>query len=145
MTSKTIKFSASGMVLVSAIAYLAFAGMQDGWVQYHLAVDAFVKDQQFHRQRVRLAGVVAEEGLVHGNGKLGAQFALTGGGEKVKVSYKGVVPDLFKAGCEVVVEGKLDGNQIFQADLLMTKCASKYESENPHAGKRAESKSKERP
>ena len=34
---------------------------------------------------------------------------------------------MFKAGSEVVVEGQADAAGTFQADLMMTKCASKYE------------------
>ena len=43
------------------------------------------------------------------------------------VTYAGVLPDLFKPGGEVVVEGRLDAAGTFKADVLMTKCASKYE------------------
>ena len=53
--------------------------------------------------------------------------------------YPGVVPDLFKAGCDVVIEGKLDSAGVFQSDSMMTKCSSKYQAEE-HA-KRLEGKS----
>jgi cytochrome c-type biogenesis protein CcmE len=48
------------------------------------------------------------------------------------VSYRGTVPDLFKAGADVVVEGKLNAAGTFEADVLLTKCASKYDAK--HAG-----------
>jgi len=38
------------------------------------------------------------------------------------------IPDLFKDGAEVIVEGKYDEG-LFIADNLMTKCASRYEAE----------------
>ena len=53
---------------------------------------------------------------------------LLGETKRVPVAFKGVVPDLFKAGSEVVVEGRLDQGGVFRADSVMTKCASKYES-----------------
>ena len=45
----------------------------------------------------------------------------------VPVVYKGSVPDLFKTGREVVVDGKLR-NGVFVAvpNSLVTKCPSKY-------------------
>jgi cytochrome c-type biogenesis protein CcmE len=49
------------------------------------------------------------------------------GGESLPVIYQGVVPDTFKVGNEVVVEGTLKSNGIFQAYTLMPKCPSKYE------------------
>jgi cytochrome c-type biogenesis protein CcmE len=45
----------------------------------------------------------------------------------VPVVYKGSVPDLFKTGRDVVVDGRLH-NGVFVAvpDTLVTKCPSKY-------------------
>ena len=129
MTTAT-KFISAGIILVAAVSYLAYAGMKEGWVSYHLQVDEYVAAIDKHRnQRVRLVGLVAEEGLVSSPGRLSASFTMTGaGGSAVKVNYKGVIPDLFKAGVEVVVEGRSDASGEFQADLLMTKCASKYDA-----------------
>ena len=46
----------------------------------------------------------------------------------VPVVYKGSVPDLFKTGRDVVVDGRLR-NGIFVAvpDTLLTKCPSKFQ------------------
>ncbi len=52
-----------------------------------------------------------------------------GGGEKLAVVYKGVVPDGFKTGAEVVVEGQYSTSGVFSANKLLTKCPSKYEAE----------------
>jgi len=53
---------------------------------------------------------------------------------QLRVRYDGIdVPDLFKDGAEVVVEGRLAGGQ-FVADRVMAKCPSKYEArEEPGA------------
>ncbi len=46
---------------------------------------------------------------------------------RVPVSYSGTVPDLFRVGREVVVEGSLhDGTFVAKRDTLSTKCPSKY-------------------
>ena len=137
MTTIAIKLVAAGAVILPAITYLGVAGMKDGLVQYHLQVDAFVKDARHHNQRVRLAGTVAEQGLAIGAGRLNATFVLKGQTERVPVAFAGVVPDLFKAGCEVVVEGRLDQGGTFRSDLLMTKCASKYDSAGHGGAKKA--------
>ena len=47
----------------------------------------------------------------------------------MNVSYRGAVPDTFKPGAEVIVEGGMAGPQ-FAARTLMTKCPSKYQKEN---------------
>ena len=133
MTPIALKLISAGAVIVPAVAYLGFAGLKDGMVQYHIHVDAYVKDARFQKQRVRLAGKVSDENLSIGSGRLGTKFVLLGDTARVPVSYTGVVPDLFKAGCDVVVEGKASPDGTFKADLVMTKCASKYEP-NGHGG-----------
>src|SRR5690349_6898397 len=46
---------------------------------------------------------------------------------RVRVHYTGEVPDLFKPGREVVVEGTLrNGTFVAKKDSLSTKCPSKY-------------------
>ena len=129
MTRTATKFILAAVVLVAAVSYLAYAGMKEGWVSYHLQVDEYLASaDKFASQRVRLCGQVAEEGLVSNPGRLSASFTLLGTTRSVMVNYRGVIPDLFKAGVEVVVEGRTDASGLFQADLMMTKCASKYDA-----------------
>lgn len=126
MTHAKLKFGVAGVILAGAVAYLAFAGMQKGWV-YTLGVDQYITQTAQHGQRVRLCGTVAEQDLDIHKAQLLAGFNLHGQAKDIRVAYKGVVPDMFKGGAEVVVEGKQDAAGVFQADVLMTKCASKYE------------------
>ena len=53
MNSMRMKLVIAGVVLVGAFGYLAFAGMQKGWV-YFVSVDQYLSDSQYHDQRVRL-------------------------------------------------------------------------------------------
>ena len=49
------------------------------------------------------------------------------GTESVPVSYKGVVPDPFREGREVIVSGELkQGTFMAERDSLVTKCPSKF-------------------
>jgi cytochrome c-type biogenesis protein CcmE len=45
----------------------------------------------------------------------------------VKARYRGLVPDTFKTGGEVVATGKLADDGILVAETIMAKCPSKYE------------------
>jgi cytochrome c-type biogenesis protein CcmE len=133
MNSIRIKFLIAGVILSGAFSYLAFAGMQKGWV-YFVSVEQLTSDSQFHNQRVRVHGKVATDGFDASKSRLTAKFNLTGNaGASLPVVYRGVIPDLFEGGRDVVVEGRRDAAGIFQADVLMTKCASKYEPDSPHA------------
>lgn len=79
---------------------------------------------------VQLAGVVA--GPVTGDAHAGGlHFKLKdiGGNSTtaVAVRYTGSVPDLFKVGRHIVVDGRLErGTFVAQPNSLITKCPSKY-------------------
>ena len=45
----------------------------------------------------------------------------------VKARYRGLVPDTFKTGGEVVATGKLGDDGTLVAETIMAKCPSKYE------------------
>jgi len=81
-----------------------------------------------HHGRVSLMGQVVgtQSGDAHA---AGLRFRLRDvkGATTVTVVYKGSVPDLFKTGRDVVVDGRLR-NGVFVAvpDTLVTKCPSKY-------------------
>jgi len=126
MTHMRLKLFLGGTIVVAAVAYLAFAGVERGWV-YTLGVDQYVGNVEQQGKRIRLCGKVGEEQLDIRKGQLAANFQLKGETAALGVAYKGVVPDMFKAGAEVVVEGQRDSGGVFQADVLITKCASKYE------------------
>lgn len=125
MTSVHRKFIFAGAIMIAAVAYLAYAGMRKGWV-YYVPVDQFIADNRLHGQRVRLMGTVSDANLQVNAGALTASFDLRGAAGAVRVAYRGAIPDMFKAGADVVVEGRLRGG-VFEADLLLTKCASKYD------------------
>jgi cytochrome c-type biogenesis protein CcmE len=44
------------------------------------------------------------------------------------VQYKGIIPDIFKDGVEAVVEGLYTPENVFNANVLLAKCPTKYES-----------------
>jgi cytochrome c-type biogenesis protein CcmE len=52
------------------------------------------------------------------------------GSTSVPVVYTGVVPDPFREGREVIVEGRLkDGTFVGERDSLVTKCPSKFKKD----------------
>ncbi len=79
--------------------------------------------------RVKLGGNVADESIqINENDLLEATFILLQGEATLPVRYYGTRPDLFKDGAEVIIEGAMEG-EVFQAEVLQTKCASRYEGD----------------
>ena len=79
--------------------------------------------------RVTLSGIVAAPvvGSAESNG--GLRFALRdpNGGARVRVVYRGAVPDLFGVGKRIYLDGRLrDGTFVAVPGSLVTKCPSKY-------------------
>ncbi len=81
-----------------------------------------------HHGRVSLVGIVVGRptGDAHAGG-LHFRLRDRSGSASVPVTYTGSVPDLFKTGREVVVDGKLrNGMFVAVPNTLVTKCPSKY-------------------
>ncbi len=128
MSHTKIKMIVGGLTILTAVTALAVLGVRDGWA-YFLPVDEFVASPARQTQRVRLHGIVQSDGLEASAASVGVSFTLGGEQSSLPVNYTGVVPDMFQADREVVVEGKLDDQGVFQADVLLTKCSSKYTSD----------------
>lgn len=76
-------------------------------------------------QRIRLGGLVVEGSVVKGaDGSV--RFSVTDGGASVPVSYRGILPDLFREGQGVVTEGVLESDGAFSADTVLAKHDENY-------------------
>ncbi len=118
------KLLVGGALVIGAATYLAVAGIRSGWV-YFVDVDRYVEAGPVVSQRTRLHGSVGSADSHPA--ELMARFTLVGATHEVPVLYRGPIPEMFQSGRQVVVEGAIDSSGVFQADLLLTKCASKYE------------------
>lgn len=127
MASARARIVVGGCVIAGALAYLASAAMRSNWV-YYQSVDAFVAGASADRQRVRLHGRVSETELDVRPVELRASFWIEGVQHRLRVEYRGVLPEQFKPGAEAVVEGVVNDQNVFLADGVMTKCAGKYQA-----------------
>ena len=75
-------------------------------------------------QQIRLGGLV-ETGTVEKSGETVA-FSVTDLTNAVKVTYRGLLPDLFREGQGVVVEGAFDGSGQFVARQVLAKHDETY-------------------
>jgi cytochrome c-type biogenesis protein CcmE len=107
-------------VLAVFLLYTSFAGGSTPAVQ--------PSELPAHTGNVVLGGTVV--GPVSGDARGdGLRFTLRDvkGTETVPVVYTGSVPDLFRVGREVMLEGELTGGTfVAEQDSMKTKCPSKY-------------------
>ena len=79
---------------------------------------------------VRVLGVVQND-VVRSEGGLHVHFTAAAGGQSMPVDYRGTLPDIFKPGAQVVVDGQLGPDGVFHARTLQAKCPSRFSSGSP--------------
>lgn len=126
-------YIAAFALLLGALGFLLFSGLSQNSV-YFVEVSEALAMEPGKLGSARLFGTVDGESIQTMETRSGVTFRLLDSQDKGKaiwVKYAGVVPDTFKDGAEVIVEGALpNGHQTFDANVLMTKCPSKYQKEN---------------
>jgi cytochrome c-type biogenesis protein CcmE len=127
-TKIVVKVLVGVIVIGGGIGYFMYHAMQSSW-SYYYSVDDFAQQKSSAQSHsLRIAGRVKQDSIERDLKQMTLNFTLSGSETSVPVSYKGVVPDNFAEGREVVVQGRLDTNGVFQADKLMTRCESKYKA-----------------
>lgn len=76
-------------------------------------------------ERIRLGGLV-EEGSFQKLGDATVRFNVTDFVETMPVTYRGVLPDLFREGQGVVAEGAIQADGSFAADKVLAKHDENY-------------------
>jgi len=125
-----LSFLLAGIAILGAIIYLVFANTQANAV-YYLTVSELQHCTICTTQSVRVAGVVQAGSIVRDDQQQRISFVIVDGAHTLPVTYTGVVPDIFQAGIQVVVEGHYTGQGPFQAQTLLAKCPSKFQSATP--------------
>jgi cytochrome c-type biogenesis protein CcmE len=113
-----------GVVVLMIAGLLVMSALRDTIVFFHSPSEVQagkVKDGQ----RFRLGGLVVEGSIKRGAGT-DVAFAVTDKGATIPVTYRGVLPDLFREGQGVVAEGRLDAGGTFRADTVLAKHDENY-------------------
>jgi cytochrome c-type biogenesis protein CcmE len=110
-------------VLALAVVLVLFA-LKDSVVFFHTPSDVAAKGLPTG-QRFRLGGLVAEGSVKRGPDAT-VEFQVTDTLKAITVSYRGLLPDLFREGQGVVTEGKLDAAGRFVADSVLAKHDETY-------------------
>src|ERR1700759_5864540 len=76
-------------------------------------------------KRFRLGGLVQPGSFKCGDGAT-VTFDVADGSATMPVTYKGILPDLFREGQGVVAEGALDSSGVFRADTVLAKHDETY-------------------
>ena len=122
---KRLMFVALGLVGVGAAAYLAVGALQSNIAYFYSPSQVLAKESPVDHT-FRLGGLVETGTLQRQSDGLTLTFVVTDNAEKVKVSYTGILPDLFSEGRGVVTRGKLGADGVFYAEDVLAKHDEAY-------------------
>jgi cytochrome c-type biogenesis protein CcmE len=113
----------SSLVVLAFAAGLVLYALRDSIVFFSTPTMA-AEQHIAPGKRFRLGGLVQPGSLVCRND--GASFEVADGGAKLPVTYKGLLPDLFREGQGVIAEGSLDASGTFRAETVLAKHDENY-------------------
>jgi cytochrome c-type biogenesis protein CcmE len=124
-----------GLVGVAAVvSYLVWTGVSETMVYYLTPAELIARvdaDPSFKDLGVKVSGKVVRGTYGRVEGQLLHRFQvqdLADGSKAFWVEFRDALPDTFTQDSEVVLEGRLDQEGVFQATVLLTKCGSRYEA-----------------
>jgi len=113
----------AGLAGLGIAAFLMMTAFQDNLIFFYTPSDLLHKKIP-PVQRLRVGGLVDVNSL-HRRGE-SVSFKITDHKEILDVHYQGLLPDLFREGQGVVVEGYLVNPTEFQAETVLAKHDEKY-------------------
>jgi cytochrome c-type biogenesis protein CcmE len=112
-------------IVVVALGWVAARGLTGSFVYYLTPTDVVTHHQADVCQRIRLGGYVVPGSVSHRGATL--SFTVKDSGAAVPVVSTGSVPELFRAGQGVVLEGALHADGRFHSDTVLVKHNSDYQ------------------
>ncbi len=133
-TSKYLKFGSAVTVILLALGYLAYTGVQESKSYYVTIKELRGLGEGAYTKRLRVAGNV-QPGSIKRSGT-NVNFVLVENDQVLNVVYNGTEPppDTFKDDAQALAEGSFGRDGVFYAKQIQAKCASKYA---PQQGKPA--------
>jgi len=122
---KRLMFVVIGVAGLGAIAALLLNVFNSNMVFFFSPSDVVAKKAPIERD-FRLGGLVEVGTLKRRPDGLTVDFVVTDNAERINVTYKGILPDLFKEGKGVVAQGKLEGDGAFVASEVLAKHDENY-------------------
>lgn len=122
---KRFAFIGLGLVVLGIATVLILNAFQSNLVFFFTPTQV-VNGEVPQGRSFRIGGMVEDGSLVRENDGLTVRFIVTDTAKRVPVTYKGILPDLFKEGKGAVAQGKLNGDGTFVASEVLAKHDENY-------------------
>jgi len=125
-TTKFLKFGSAMVIILLALGYLAYTGVQESKSYYVTIKELRGMGDEAYTKRLRVAGNV-QPGSIKRSGT-NVNFVLVENDQSLNVVYNGTEPppDTFKDSAQALAEGSFGHDGVFHAKQIQAKCASKY-------------------
>jgi cytochrome c-type biogenesis protein CcmE len=125
-STKFLKFGSAMVVILLALGYLAYTGVQESKSYYVTIKELHGMGDGAYTKRLRVAGNV-QPGSIKRSGT-NMNFVLVENDQVLNVVYNGSEPppDTFKDNAQALAEGSFGRDNVFYAKQIQAKCASKY-------------------
>jgi cytochrome c-type biogenesis protein CcmE len=104
---------------------LAMWGLKDRAAYFYTPADV-VAGKATAGKAMRLGGMVETGSVKRDSDGVTTRFIVEDGDARVPVTYRGILPDLFREGSGVVAEGRLSADRSFVADNILAKHDERY-------------------
>ncbi|MBM0105635.1 cytochrome c maturation protein CcmE [Steroidobacter sp. S1-65] len=127
MTPRHRRMALVSLIVLGVGGAVAFAltAFQDNLLYFYSPSDVTAGKAPTDRV-FRVGGMVPEGSFTREPGSLMAHFELTDYAHNVKVSYTGVLPDLFREGQGVIARGRMGPDGVFVAEEVLAKHDENY-------------------
>ena len=114
------------VVVAGALLTLVFTSFTGALVYFYTPTELLAQTPGLSDKKIRMGGMVQEGSLVREKESLKIRFLVTDGKNQLPVRYEGMLPDLFREGQGVIVEGPWKPGQDFSADTILAKHSEDY-------------------
>ena len=114
------------MLAIASMIYFVLKALEEKIVFFYSPSEVLQKEIGFN-ELIRVGGLVVEESIVYNDSGLEVFFTITDQINNLNISYKGILPDLFREGQGVVAEGIIGNDKkIFLAKKVLAKHDENY-------------------
>jgi cytochrome c-type biogenesis protein CcmE len=115
----------AGLAILGIGAWLVLSAFQKNLVFFFTPTQTLSGEAPRNR-RFRIGGMVENGSLQRQADGVAVSFIVTDTVQRVRVNYRGMLPDLFKEGKGVVAQGKLGTDDVFVAEEVLAKHDENY-------------------
>jgi cytochrome c-type biogenesis protein CcmE len=114
-----------GLAILGLAATLVLSAFQKNLVFFFTPTQILAGEAP-HGRSFRMGGMVEVGSIQRQPDGVTVSFVVTDTAQKIRVNYRGILPDLFKEGKGVVAQGKLGAENLFVADEVLAKHDENY-------------------